>query len=231
MDRTRLEEALDLQRRSYNLLLWLAEAVPRGFISFNTAHDYASSSESAKVWIEEHFDNLPSGSRPLTCAEPVLTRFANVFASYLETSFDLAESPGTRLGTRCGCYCPFCAVVVAAPHLRPKRLSPADKRRARNLQRTCVEQLATKAGLSLTTEAIDEMLGDRDTLERAAMVAYAAQLLSRCEGHYTGPYVLALWRTFAWTAKGSPKKEFKLEMDAICDAEDLLNEALRKQSV
>lgn len=51
----------------------------------------------------------------------------------------------------------------------------------------------------------------------------------RCDGLYTGSYVLALWRTFAWTATGSPKKEFRLNVDAI--AQDLLLEALRKVAV
>ena len=64
LDRSQLEEALDFQQRSYQLLLWLSKAVPRGFISFDTAHDYASCAESARAWIEEHFDNLPQEGRP-----------------------------------------------------------------------------------------------------------------------------------------------------------------------
>lgn len=64
LDRIRIEEALDLQQRSYQLLLWLSEAVPRGFVSFDTAHDYASSADAAKAWIEEHLTiSRPAGGR------------------------------------------------------------------------------------------------------------------------------------------------------------------------
>src|SRR5262249_2817330 len=100
LERSRLEEALDLLRRSYQLLLWLGEAVPRGFVSFDTAHAYASSADSARAWIEEHYQNLPTIGKPAELTEPSVSRFANVFASYLETSFDLIEKPGTRLDSR-----------------------------------------------------------------------------------------------------------------------------------
>lgn len=99
-----------------------------------------------------------------------------MFASYLETSFDLLERPGTRLDSQCGCYCPFCVVAVAAPHLQPKRLGSGDKRRGRELERACVEQLATNSGLSVTAEVLDQILNDRDNRESAAMIAYAIQL-------------------------------------------------------
>jgi hypothetical protein len=51
------------------------------------------------------------------------------------------------------------------------------------------------------------------------MTAYAAALLRRLEGSTDGPEVLALWRRFAWTRSGSPRKDFVLTADAVLQAE------------
>jgi hypothetical protein len=134
LDRVKLKGAIDPQRRSYTLLKWFADAIPRGFISFDTAHDYTDSAEAALAWVSQHFDNLPSASRSPSRNAETMNRFANVFASYLETSFDLDEKPGTRLQSHCGCYCPFCAIAVSAPHLRAKRLGRSDKDREKQLE-------------------------------------------------------------------------------------------------
>jgi hypothetical protein len=226
LDPVRLEEVIDLQRRSYALLKWLADAIPRGFVSFDSVHEYADSAESALAWISQHFDNLPRASRPTARDTLTMRRFANFFVSYLETSFDLAENPGTRLESRCGCYCPFCTVAVSAPHLRTKRLGRPDKTRAEQLERECLNELAGSQGLSLDTEMLTGLLSDRETREHAALVAYAGQLFRRCDGAYTGPWVLALWRTFAWHETGSPKHDFELTSELVLDAEQSLIEKL-----
>jgi hypothetical protein len=223
-----LDEAIDLQRRSYALLKWLANAIPRGFTSFDTAHEYADSADSAFAWVDEHFANLPLAARPPARDDRVMRRFANCFASYLETSFDLEEKPGTRLKSPCGCYCPYCAVAVAAPHLRAKRLGRPDKSRAEQLQREVISDLAAKHGFAIEPATIDALLADPSTLEHAALVAYAGQLLRRCDGAHVGPWVLALWRTFAWLPTGSPKEDFELTSQTVFDAENALVESLSR---
>jgi hypothetical protein len=226
MDRVSLEEAIDLQKRSYTLLKWLADAIPRGFISFDTAHEYADSAECALAWVREHFDNLPVAARPPARDDQTMRRFANCFASYLETSFDLEEKPGTRLKSPCGCYCPYCVIAVSAPHLRAKRLGRPDKNRAEQLECEVLNQLATSHGLAIGAGTVATLMADRPTREHAALVAYAAQLLRRCEGAYVGPWVLALWRTFAWLPTGSPKQDFELTPEMVFDAETALVERL-----
>jgi hypothetical protein len=219
IDRARLEQAVDLQRRSYALLKWLGNAIPRGFISFHTAHAYANSTESARAWVSEHFDNLPNAARPPARDSETVNRFSNVFASYLRSSFDLKENPGTRLKTSCGCDCEFCAVAVSAPHLRAKRLGRADKERAKRLEFDCLNDLAASLGLSLNSEALAALLLDHRTREKAALVTYAGQLLRRCDGAHAGPWVLALWRTFAWHPTGSPIRNFELTPELVLEAE------------
>lgn len=222
LDPARLEEAIDLQRRSYALLRWLGDAIPRGFISFDTAHEYADSAESALAWISEHFDNLPHAARPTSRDAETMNRFANFFASYLETSFDFDENPGTLLKSDCGCYCPFCTVVFSAPHLRTKRLFRSDKDRAKRLELDCLNDLAASLGLSFDVAVLAELLSDHGTREQAALVAYAGQLLRRCDGTYTGPWVLAHWRTFGWRQTGSPKQDFELTPELVLEAERVL---------
>ena len=204
MERTRLEEALDLQHRSYELLKWLAEAIPRGFISFDTAHEYTSSAESARAWIDEHFENLPPRARPPERTPLVMTRFAHVFASYLESSFDLLEEPGIKIQSNCGCFCPFCRFAVAAPHLQAKRVGRPDKVRAQRLEKQCLVKLMLAANLSVPDSVLDTPLDERTIREHAAMVAWATQVQERCDGVYTDESALALWRTFAWKPSGSP---------------------------
>src|SRR5262245_34214653 len=142
LDRARVEEAVELQRRSYELMLWLGQAVRRGFVSFDTAHEYAAAADSARDWILEHWANIPPRCRPTASRGPSLVRFANVFTSYLQTSFELVEEPGTRRHSDCGCMCPYCAYLVKAQHLQPKRVGAPDKKRARTLARAAIEEVA-----------------------------------------------------------------------------------------
>jgi hypothetical protein len=155
-----------------------------------------------------------------------LTRFANVFSSYLETSFDLIETPGTRLKTSCGCYCSYCAIAARAPHLQPKRLASADKSRAKQLELAAVMELAAALGSDATRDGCAALLENRRLREHAAFLAYAEQLLRRCDGVYTGPWVLALWRTFAWKAEGSPKRGFRPTAAMLEQARVALRQAL-----
>jgi hypothetical protein len=226
LDRARVEEAVELQRRSYELMVWLGQAVRRGFVSFDTAHEYATAQESARDWILEHWANIPPRCRPTASKGPPLTRFANVFTSYMETSFELVEKPGKRLHSGCGCMCPCCAYLVAVPHLQPKRVGAPDKKRARTLARAAIEEIARDTGGELPREMAEAMLDDRSLKESAALVAYAAELFRRCDGSSTGHYVLALWRMFAWKPAGSPNRDFVLTADAVLKAEERLREAV-----
>ncbi len=52
------------------------------------------------------------------------------------------------------------------------------------------------------------------------MVTFTREELGkRFAGDYEGAEVLALWRRFAWTRTGAPKKDFELTSDAILAAD------------
>lgn len=213
-----IERAVDLQRRAYRLLGWMEGAMEKGFIAPHTAHVYASLAASALAWMDEHYLNLPADGRP---EREDLPAFANLFATYLDSTFDLEANPGQRLySPQAHCFCPMCSWMVRVPHLRPKRIGRAERRRARGLERDALRALADRLGARVPDDRLEALLDDPALREPRALLAYAVNLLQRLEGISVGPATLALWRGFAWTAKGSPRKGFRLEAAAILEAQD-----------
>ncbi len=215
-----LERAVDLQRRSYALLKWLAAAIDRGFISTGAAHDYTTLRDVTLHWIESHYADLPSVARP---PRDDLEGFANLFTSYMEGSFDLVAEPGQRLfSPDAHCFCPMCSWLVDIPHLQTKKLGRHEKTRARALQARAVRQLAIELDREIADEAIEALLDPPAVREAAGLVAYAHDLAKRIDGVSEGAVTLALWRSFAWLPSGSPKKGFELTARKILDAEATL---------
>ncbi|MFC1642258.1 hypothetical protein ACFL5O_06170 [Myxococcota bacterium] len=226
LKRDDIEKAVDLQRRGYRLLKWLEEAFKKGFIAPHSVHGYATLAESAHAWMSTHYMNLPDEARP---ERQDLEPFSQLLASYLESTFDLEMNPGEHLySPDAHCFCPMCSWMVRAPHLKAKKLTRADKARADNLKRGFIRALAAKQGVSMPDERVEEIMQDRELREAASLCAYAKNLLERLEGIIEGPATLALWRGFAWTPEGSPKKGFLLTADAIMKAEARLMEQLNQ---
>ncbi len=86
-----IERAVDLQRRGYQLLLWLEKAFADGFISPEAAGHYGSSESAAFGWLDKHYHNIPDRARP---AREDLRAFSAYFSTYLDNSFDLTRNPG-----------------------------------------------------------------------------------------------------------------------------------------
>jgi hypothetical protein len=216
-----LEKALELQSMAYQLLRWLRERVDRSTVSFDSAHDRLSMPEAAHDWLKSNYSVIPVRCRP---DRADLKAFANLVASFLATSFDLVQAPGTRKITGCGCWCSWCSSMVSASHLRTKKLTRQDKKRAHALQAEALLQRALDRGWSLSPDDAEGIAGRLP--EEAAILAYADQLLRRMKGDFEGPAVLALWRRFAWSKTGAPKKNFRLKLEAIRRAESRIDEAL-----
>jgi hypothetical protein len=231
LDENLLISAVEVQKRSYNLLRWVSDAIPRGFIRLERAHEYSTDADAAVAWISEHFENLPPHCRPTNRTEQELRRFANFFASYLLTSFELQDDPGTQLVSECGCYCPICTYIAAAPHLQAKKLRRSDKRRAENLKLAYLEDLTREVGINLARDDACEILGHQTASRNAALATYGRELIRRCNGLSEGPAVLALWRQFAWKATGSPIPGFELQAPAILDAERYLVDAIARTTL
>ncbi len=91
LDPKELRRAVDMQRRSYLLLKWMASAVKAGFVSFKTAHMYSTLPQAAEGWILGHYLNIPANARP---AREERGAFSAFFSTYLTNSFDLIANPG-----------------------------------------------------------------------------------------------------------------------------------------
>jgi hypothetical protein len=220
----RLTLAIDIHSQSYQLLRWIAEAVRKGFIPATRAHQYATAGDAAFAWMQDHYLNLPQGMRP---DRRCLREFANFFGTYVTTSFDIVEQPGMRLDSRCGCYCPLCARLVNAPHLRAKRLRKKDKERAGQLMVNRVSALAREERIGVSDPAVVAIVHGDETRRSAAYSAYGHWLIRRLDGDTDGAAVLALWREIAWKRTGSPIKDFQLRYKDFVDAEELLADTLQ----
>jgi hypothetical protein len=219
----RLQLALDIHARSYHLLRWVADAISKGFIPATRAHEYADVTDSAYDWIEEHYQNLPTSARP---ERSQLRPFANFFATYMMSSFDIVERPGTQRMSRCGCYCRMCAYLVNASHLKTKPLAKREKQRALRLMADRVEQLALESNIDAARELAEEIATGEATRRAAGYSAYGHWLIKRLDGLTDGPSILALWREIAWNKSGSPIPRFELRQADFVAAEQSLVRAL-----
>ena len=218
-------DAVRLQEQSYRLLRWMAEAIPKGFINFDAAHHYASLAGAAQAWIVRHHADLPTAARP---ERDDIPRFARLFASYLESSFDLIAEPGMRkVSEGAHCFCPMCSWLVRAPNLQAKRVTSAIKRRADTLSAIRVRTYARQLELAISDDALVALLARADLREPIALTTYAHELLARLDGFPDGPAALALWRRFAWKPEGSPRPGFELRAPDIMAAEAQLIGDLR----
>src|SRR5688572_657794 len=102
LPRDQIADAVEMQHRSYKLLLWLGRAIDCGVITFTRSHSDANAADNAYDWIQEHYDGVPEEFRP---PRDRLRPFSNYFGSYVTTSFDLIDKPSTRLESSCGCFC------------------------------------------------------------------------------------------------------------------------------
>lgn len=225
LDRSEIEEAIELQTKGYELLRWLEKAFNDGFIAPEAVHSYGTLEESARAWITRHRTNLPESARP---SVEQLGPFSRFFSTYLDSTFDLDANPGQQLySPEAHCFCPLCSWMVKVPHLKPKKVYRSDKRRAEDMKRSFVVALAAELDRTLSNSEADGLLGHPDLPEPIALCTYASDLLRRIKGYAVGPATLALWRGFAWTPEGSPKKGFKLTADDIMAAQDLIRSSLR----
>lgn len=216
------ERALALQAQSYEYLQWLS-ALEKAKIRSGVCHQSPQLSDASHAWIVKNYETIPSSFRP---SPDNLVAFSNLFVTYLESSFDFIESPGQRLyseDAHCFYFC--CSWLIDIPNLQPKKVTPFDKRRAKKLQAEFVHALAS--AMDVESDACKSVLADESLREDIALGTWMAQLLERLKGISPGPAVLALWRSFAWTRSGSPKKNFRVTPGLIEESLHRLQEALR----
>ena len=216
-----VEQAVRLQTRGYLLLRWLEKALNDGFIAPEAAGVYGTSEDAAYAWLDKHYLNLPDDARP---ERSELRAFSNLFTTFLGNTFELDADPGEYLySPEAHCFCPICSWMVRKPHIRPRKVGAGDKVVAERMKRGFLLRLAAARSVSVPEATVDEMLTAHELRDPLGLCTYAADLLQRLEGRTAaGAASLALWRSFAWTPQGSPKKGFVLSADDIMAAQEVL---------
>jgi hypothetical protein len=176
----RLLLAIKTHSKSYDLLRWIATAIDKGKLSVERAERHSDTPDAAFDWLERNKYFIPPKFLP---DRAHFREFANFFWTYVTTSFDVIADPGTRLQPGdCGCTCPSCARITNAPHLQPKKLAKADKRRADELLVGRLAALAEEEGLSVAPERFVNILADLTTRRIAAFSTYGQWLINRLLG-------------------------------------------------
>lgn len=218
-DYEKLACAIEIRDRSYQLLLWIGAAIDKGHLLPSRAAHHTGGPEAAIEWLRSNYDMIPKHIRP---DKSSINEFAAFFSTYLTSSFDVVQKPGTRGEgpvQRFGCTCDLCIRIVNAPHLQPKKLYARDKRRAELLMCESLQGLATENGLQLTEQVAAQLVSDQRTRRATAYVAYGNWLILRLKGEADGPAILALWRMIAWDPRGGMRRGFTLEIDDFRAAE------------
>jgi hypothetical protein len=227
LSKERLELALNIHSLSYRLLRWITTAMDDGLIEVPRVRHHSDEDPvtSAMEWFEGNFEVVPPELRP---DREYLQDFFCFFATYLMTSFDLISDPGIRLESTNGCYCDICSRLTNASHLKAKKLSARDQRRAEVLKTDRIIGLAGEEQIDCNETNAKALVSNPATREPAAYSAYGYWLIERLQGKTDGAAILALWREIAWKPEGSPIKDFRINYDTFFAAEELLVSTLRK---
>ena len=211
-----LARVVDLQGRSYRLLRWVGESLRSGTLRFGVVHDTLEWSVAAREWVGRNRESLPPDVRP---SPDELDAFAHLFASYLSTSFDLAGQASVQKASTTGCYCRFCAYLVAASRLRVKTPDRKAAQGARQMKELYLSALASETGTPLPYPALDALLSDPTLAEDIAWATYGREIVRRSQFASQGEGVLVLWREIAWDKRGKIRKNFALSAERILRAE------------
>jgi hypothetical protein len=221
-----LTTAIDIQRRCYRLLRWLSREAAAERLSVPVHPGFMSQADLAVEWLVSIAPNLPEDARPPQLDDPdLLRKYANYFASYVETSFDFDGTPrrGWVAGP-CGCDCPLCRVLAMESPLRRRKVSARAKQSAKQLSARALVQLASELGHELTEADAMTMVADPQVRAPSALLAYVADLFERLEGWPGDASSLALWRRFAYTPSGAPIQGFELTVELVMNARDTLRQ-------
>lgn len=219
-----LDRLLDLHDRSYRLLLWLNKRMRDNKLQVATVHDVISLSDAARDWLKRQINNLPADLRP---RESEIDAFSHLLASYLQTSFEVAEGKIPADGW-CGCRCMLCLYLRDATYLRARKVTENAKETAKQLKILLLEELVNYLGLPLVRTDMEPFISANPDLSGAiSVLTYTRELKRRTSFSSQGLGILALWREIAWTAT-APKKDFRLTTKLVLASESLVSARLRE---
>lgn len=219
LDSNDLSLALDLHRRSYQLLLWLTDVARDNRQLTRVAHESLTAADAAGEWLKRNYGSLPKSTRP---ESRHLDAYAQFFSTYLTTSFEYDSRGRAREVNPCGCWCRYCSFVVNARGLTAKRVGSRDKKRSIRLMEDRLIELAYEEGVARPGTELYAILDDRETRLAAAWSTYGQWLIRRCSGRTDGASVLALWRTISSSNSRVGGRRPELRLQEFVEAEEML---------
>lgn len=184
-----LRTAIDLQERTYGLLNWIRNRIKAGTLEFSERHTGLEDHQSARRWIERNLVSFPPEFRP---ASDEMEPFSRFFASFLTTSFEPASR--SMLDTWPICECQFCALLVRAVDLKPRKLTRGARSAARGLKLERLAFLAREHSLAASAEGLEAFLEERPEADAdLTEITYADHLVRRTREPGRGEGVYRLW--------------------------------------
>lgn len=223
VERTEVEEALEIARRAYRWLKWIEGEAGAGRLALLELHDALDDVAVLERLLGIFWTRTPTQARP---RDHETARFVRHVASYLSSSLDFDDERRVVEARSDHFDCLLGVRFKALPHARPKRLRPIDKERADALERAVLVRVANEAGAQVADDRIQRLLEEPQLREARAVCAYIDLLLARQRGEAAGPEVLALWRRFAWTTTGAPRQDFELTVELYDQSLEQLRAAL-----
>lgn len=206
--------------------MWISDAIDKGQIQASRAAHHSGGPDAANQWLRSNYYHIPEKLRP---AQSDIDEFAAFFSTYLTSSFDVIEKPGTKGEgpTPTSCRCELCMRIVNAHHLQAKKLYARDKRRADFLMCDCVVDLAIKNNLEIDERSAEQIVTVQTTRRSAAFITYGHWLIRRLSGETDGSAILALWRLIAWDPRGGMRQGFTLKLNDFKTAETQILSTIR----
>ncbi len=182
-----IENAVEVQRKAYQMLLWLKQRIrtnPKLFAPEQT--EPFTTGATCEQWMGRHEDSFPVQLRPNPGQERA---FAYVLASFFNTSFRIAEvrhwdTVETNL-------------VAGMRGIRGRRhkqkVIQRQTQRAEDLRLLTLSQLAEEYGQDMQLEIFEKAVEDLDFSQQLTRYAYGVELVRRCHYASQGTAVHRLW--------------------------------------
>lgn len=201
--------------------MWLSEALCNDIIQPSQVARHSGGPEAATQWLQTNYDQIPEQLRPL---KEDVVEFGAFFSTYLTSTFEVVELPGTRGQGRRNkfCQCELCLRILDAHNLRTRKVYARHKRQANVLMAECIEGFAQLHRVKMDDEQIWCLVTDRKTRRDCAYLAYGEWLIKRLSGESDGASILALWRLIAWDPQGGMRRGFTLRIEDFQSAESRL---------
>lgn len=182
-----IETAVEVQRKAYQLLLWLKQRARTNPDLFRSEQiEPFATGATCEDWVRRRCDGFPTQLRPT--AEQVRA-FAYVLSSFFKTSFRIAEvrhwdDTETTL-------------VAGLRGIRGRRHKQKVVQRqtkgAQELRRLSLNQLAEECGQNVTAEDLESDCVNPEFSQQLTRYAYGVELVRRCHYASQGTAVHRLW--------------------------------------